>query len=71
MNFQARGFFQAIDHPTTGPVLYPGFHSTLHRDEPMPERRRAPLLGEHTDEVLGELGIDAGELAALRTGGVV
>ncbi len=34
-------------------------------------RRRAPLLGEHTDEVLGELGYSAAEITALRAGGVV
>ena len=72
VNFQAREFFQEIDHPTTGPIRYPGFHSTLHRGEPMPERRRAPLLGEHTDEVLGdELGLTANELADLHGDGVI
>jgi crotonobetainyl-CoA:carnitine CoA-transferase CaiB-like acyl-CoA transferase len=30
-----------------------------------------PGLGEHTDEVLTELGYDAGKIAALRTSGVV
>ena len=69
-NFEARGFFQEIDHPTTGPIRYPGYHVTLHREEPMPPRRRAPLLGEHTDEVLAELGLGAGEIAALRADGV-
>ena len=55
-NFVEREFFQQIDHPVTGPQTYPGYHFRLHRpDEPMPERRRAPLLGEHTDEVLAEL----------------
>jgi crotonobetainyl-CoA:carnitine CoA-transferase CaiB-like acyl-CoA transferase len=54
-NFVAREFFQRIDHPETGPLVYPGYHFRLHRGEPMPERRRAPLLGEHTDEVLAEL----------------
>jgi crotonobetainyl-CoA:carnitine CoA-transferase CaiB-like acyl-CoA transferase len=34
--------------------------------------QRAPLLGEHTDEVLGaELELDAGTLAQLRDEGVV
>ena len=55
-SFRARGFFQQIDHPSTGPLTYPGYHFILHREEgPMPPRRRAPLLGEHTDELLGEL----------------
>lgn len=70
-NFRARQFFQEIDHPTTGPIQYPGFHAVLHRDEPMPERRRAPLLGEHTDEVLGALGVEPGEVEALRASGVI
>ena len=33
--------------------------------------RRAPVLGEHSDEVLGELGYDADAVAALRAAGVV
>lgn len=33
--------------------------------------RPAPLLGEHTDEVLGEFGVSAGEIAELRRAGVV
>lgn len=57
-NFREREFFQQIDHPETGPLTYPGYHFTLHREgEPMPPRRRAPLLGEHTAEVLA--GIEA------------
>ncbi|MBX7111007.1 MAG: CoA transferase [Dehalococcoidia bacterium] len=55
-NFVERGFFQEIDHPETGPLLYPGYHFQLRRpDEPMPPRRRAPLLGEHTGEVLATI----------------
>jgi len=34
-------------------------------------RRPPPRLGEHTDEVLGELGLSAAEVAALRAQRVV
>ncbi len=55
-NFRYRRFFQTIDHPETGPLQYPGYHHTLYReDEPMPKRRRAPRLGEHTREVMDGL----------------
>lgn len=33
--------------------------------------RAAPALGEHTEEVLGQLGLDAARIAALRSAGVV
>ena len=34
-------------------------------------RRPAPSLGEHTDELLGELGRTAEDIAALRAEGVI
>jgi len=34
-------------------------------------RRGAPVLGEHTDEVLKSLGYSAERIAALRTEGAV
>ena len=40
-------------------------------DTPPVLRRAPPALGEHTDEVLAELGLDAARIAALREGGVV
>jgi formyl-CoA transferase len=32
---------------------------------------RSPLLGEHTDEVLGQLGYTAADVAQLRASGAV
>ena len=40
-------------------------------DERVEVRRGAPGLGEHTDEVLGELGFAPAELAALRDAGAI
>jgi crotonobetainyl-CoA:carnitine CoA-transferase CaiB-like acyl-CoA transferase len=39
--------------------------------ETTPLRLAPPLLGEHTDEVLGELGLSAAELSELRSEGVI
>ena len=68
-HLNARGFFHEIEHPTTGPAVYPGYSFKLHVDGGMPPRRRAPLLGEHTQEVLGgELGMTDREIAAAQSG---
>jgi crotonobetainyl-CoA:carnitine CoA-transferase CaiB-like acyl-CoA transferase len=40
-------------------------------DTPGRFRHRAPLLGEHTDAILGELGYSTADIAALRKNGVV
>jgi crotonobetainyl-CoA:carnitine CoA-transferase CaiB-like acyl-CoA transferase len=67
-----RRYFEHIAHPDLGTALtYPGAPWKLSRT-PWQLRRRAPLLGEHTSEVLGgALGLDASTLAALRQEGVI
>ncbi|MBT6909898.1 MAG: CoA transferase, partial [Rhodospirillaceae bacterium] len=45
-----------------------GFHAS--NGEPA-AKTAAPTLGQHTDEVLGELGYDAAAIAALREKGIV
>ncbi|MSQ40625.1 MAG: CoA transferase [Dehalococcoidia bacterium] len=72
-SFNARSFFQTIDHPAVGPLQYPGYQFRVHTGtgEPMPPRRPAPLLGQHTQEVLRELGYKDEEIGRLRAQGVI
>ncbi len=58
-----------VDHPTRGKYLTVGNPIKL-SDSPT-EVKRSPLLGEHTDEVLAELGFKAEEVSALRQAKVV
>ena len=58
-----------VDHPTRGKYLTVGNPIKL-SDSPT-EVTRSPLLGEHTDEVLKELGYKSEDLKALREAKVV
>jgi formyl-CoA transferase len=57
-----------IDHPIEGTVPNIGFAVKL-MGTPQQVRKHPPLLGEHTSEVLAELGISGDELKALEAGG--
>ncbi len=59
-----------IDHPGFGTVRMLGFPMKLSAT-PCQVRRPAPGLGEHSDDVLAELGYSPEERLALRAGGVV
>jgi crotonobetainyl-CoA:carnitine CoA-transferase CaiB-like acyl-CoA transferase len=59
-----------IEHPNHGRRKVIGSSVTL-RDTPVVEMQPAPALGEHTDEVLGEAGLSADEIAALRGDGAI
>jgi crotonobetainyl-CoA:carnitine CoA-transferase CaiB-like acyl-CoA transferase len=51
---KAREFWTKIEHPELGrQVTYPGSFAKLNQT-PIQYRRRPPLLGEHTREILGE-----------------
>jgi crotonobetainyl-CoA:carnitine CoA-transferase CaiB-like acyl-CoA transferase len=61
----ALGLFTSVDHPSQGamPQLAPPFAFS---GTPATIRCAPPDLGEHTDVVLGELGLSPAELSALR-----
>jgi len=64
------GLIAEVDHPTAGRVRAPGIPVRMSATAPS-VRRHPPLLGEHTDEVLGDLGYSAQEIDALRRDGAV
>ncbi|MBK36206.1 MAG: hypothetical protein CME26_11855 [Gemmatimonadetes bacterium] len=62
--YAAREYFVEIDHPEAGTQLYPGFPARLTGADW--QYSPAPLLGEHTEEVLSELTeLSAGMVAEL------
>lgn len=67
-----RGFWKQVEHPELGRSFpYPG-EAAIYNGTPWRISRRAPLLGEHTGEILcTELGLSRGELSALAESGVV
>ncbi len=64
------GTFIEYDHPTEGRIKVPGFPIRFSRT-PCEVERGAPLVGEHSREVLREAGLDDGAIEALIESGVV
>ena len=62
-----------LDLPHAAGVAAPSVANPIRfSDTPIRYGASAPLLGEHTDAVLGEaLGLDSARLATLRAGGVI
>ncbi len=63
------GTIVEVDHPTRGKYLSVG--NPIKMSDSATEVTRSPLLGEHTDEVLAELGYGKDEVAALRAEKVI
>jgi formyl-CoA transferase len=67
--FEARGIMQTMDHPS-GAFKMPTWPVRV--DGKPPRLKPSPLLGQHSAEVLTDwLGLDAGEIAALKREGVL
>jgi crotonobetainyl-CoA:carnitine CoA-transferase CaiB-like acyl-CoA transferase len=68
--YSTRGYFREIDHPAAGRFKYPGPPFRMSRTPP--DVRRAPLLGEHNEEVYVDmLGLSRSEFEELKESGVI
>ncbi|MEP7379657.1 MAG: CoA transferase, partial [Chloroflexota bacterium] len=65
----ARGMRVEVEHPTLGSVPQVGLPYKL-SVTPASIRTAPPLLGEHSAEILAELGYSSSEIDQLRTDGV-
>src|SRR6195256_2476090 len=63
------GTIVEVDHPQRGKYLTVG--NPIKMSDSATEVKRSPLLGEHTDEVLAELGYAVADVAALRSKKVI
>jgi formyl-CoA transferase len=64
------GFFQRVDHPSEGEIVTMA-NPVRMSASPVEPQRLAPRLGEHTIEVLRELGADEGRIQMLLDRGIV
>ncbi|MEA3109074.1 MAG: formyl-CoA transferase [Gammaproteobacteria bacterium] len=68
-SLRATGTIVEVDHPKRGKYLTVG--NPIKMSDSRTDVTRSPLLGEHTDEVLAELGYPAAEVATLRANKVI
>jgi formyl-CoA transferase len=68
-SLRATGTIVEVDHPKRGKYLTVG--NPIKMSDSPTEVTRSPLLGEHTDEVMEELGYGAQDIAALRAKKVI
>jgi formyl-CoA transferase len=68
-SLRATGTVVEVDHPKRGKYLTVG--NPIKMSDSPTEVSRSPLLGEHTDEVLAELGYQREEIHLLRAKKVI
>jgi formyl-CoA transferase len=68
-SLRATGTIVEVDHPTRGKYLTVG--NPIKMSDSPTDVTRSPLLGEHTEEVLAELGYSPGQIAELRAERVI
>ncbi len=68
-HLKATGFWQQVEHPALGSLRMPGASMNFSRT-PFAIRRPPPLPGEHSAEVLGEIGYTETEFESLVEDGI-
>ncbi len=69
-HLQAIGYFRAFEHPSEGSIKDASIPTEWSATQPSPSRH-APLLGEHTFEVLREAGVETGAIVELLKTGAI
>lgn len=69
-HFRERGFWASVEHPVAGSFEMPG-RPFIMNASPWQIRRPAPLLGQHTREILSDAGMTTAEQDRLFAAGVV
>jgi formyl-CoA transferase len=68
-SLRATGTVVEVDHPERGKYLTVG--NPIKMSDSITEVKRSPLLGEHTEEVLAQLGYSSAEIGSLRESKVI
>ncbi|HMF24424.1 MAG TPA: formyl-CoA transferase [Pseudolabrys sp.] len=68
-SLRATGTVVEVDHPGRGKYLTVG--NPVKMSDSLTEVKRSPLLGEHTDEILKELGFKGIEIAEIKNSGAL
>ena len=67
----ARGYYEELEHPVTGPHRYPGWPFRMTPGPSRHHRTAPPTLGQHNDEILRRLGVTDDGLEELRARRVI